>query len=181
VAKNREVPRLFSVLLQHPRLFWGWLRFASQLMPGGTLDRVDTELTILRVAWNCRCRYEWGQHVLIALAVGVLPEQIVRVALGPQAEGWSPRHAAMLRAADEQFACGVVGDATWRELEAHYAQKQLLELLLLIGHYQMLAGFIHSLGLTLEPDVEQALAHAPIHDGPMPDAERTGVSVDDIR
>jgi hypothetical protein len=48
-------PRLFELLLQHHRLFWPWLRFAARLMPFGSLDRRDTELTILRVGWGSMC------------------------------------------------------------------------------------------------------------------------------
>jgi hypothetical protein len=39
----------------------------------------------------------------------------------------------------------------------------MIEIPMLIGHYQMLAGLINSVGLALEPEVEEALARAPIH------------------
>jgi hypothetical protein len=51
------VPDVFLLLLRHPHPFWAWLRFASKLMPFGTLDRRDAELVILRVAWNCSHRF----------------------------------------------------------------------------------------------------------------------------
>ena len=35
-------------------------------MPLGSLPRLDTELVILRVAWQCGSAYEWHQHVRIA-------------------------------------------------------------------------------------------------------------------
>ncbi|WP_320821269.1 hypothetical protein [Thalassolituus sp.] len=39
------------------RLLRGMLGFASKLMPFGELDRRDTKLAILRVAWLCRSSY----------------------------------------------------------------------------------------------------------------------------
>ena len=83
-----ELPVLFAVLMRHRSLYWSWLRFAGKLMPGGTLDRRDSELVILRVAWNCRCRYEWGQHVIIGLQAGLRAEDIARIAHEPDAAGW---------------------------------------------------------------------------------------------
>ena len=47
-------PNIFTTLGQHPRLFRAWLRYSAHLMPFGQLPRRDTELVILRVAWQCR-------------------------------------------------------------------------------------------------------------------------------
>ena len=45
---------IFTTLGQHPRLFRAWLRYSAHLMPFGQLPRRDSELVILRVAWQCR-------------------------------------------------------------------------------------------------------------------------------
>ena len=161
---TEETPRIFLLLLRHRRLFWPWLRFASRLMPFGTLDRRDAELVILRVGWNCRCRYEWGQHVTIALRAGLSAAEIRRVAEGPDAAGWSPRQTALLRATDEIHQGRVIGAATWDALSAHFGERQRLELGMLIGHYEMLAGVLNTIGLALESEAESQLAAAPIHD-----------------
>jgi alkylhydroperoxidase/carboxymuconolactone decarboxylase family protein YurZ len=68
-------PSIFTTLGQHPRLFRAWLRYSAQLMPFGHLPRRDSELVILRVAWECRSAYEWHQHVPIALRVGLTPDE----------------------------------------------------------------------------------------------------------
>lgn len=162
-SANRQLPVLFATLLRHRRLFYAWLRFASRLMPGGSLERRDAELVILRVGWTSRCRYEWGQHVAIGLASGLQAGEIARVALGPQAAGWQPRQQALLQAVDELHLEHAIRTATWQALCTHFREAQLIELTLLAGHYRMLAGAINSLGLALEPDVEDALARAPIH------------------
>jgi alkylhydroperoxidase family enzyme len=168
-AKRRvgmaRIPDVFLLLMRNRRLFRPWLRFASQLMPNGTLDRRDAELVILRVGWNCRSRYEWGQHVIIGQRAGLSTDEIARVALGPAAPGWSPRQAALLQAADELHRDRVIGEATWARLAADYDAAQLIEVGMLVGHYEMLAGVLNSARLALEPEVEERLAAAAIHGG----------------
>ncbi len=159
------VPDVFLLLMRHKTLFQPWLRFASRLMPYGTLDRRDAELVILRVGWNARCRYEWGQHVVIGLRAGLSADEIARVAQGPGAGGWTPRQDALLQAADELHATRVVSPATWQRLAEHFREHQLIEIGMLVGHYQMLAGVLNSVGLALEPQVEALLAEAGIPHG----------------
>ena len=160
---SAQVPDIFLLLLRHPRLFWPWLRFASRLMPYGSIGRREAELVILRVGWNCRCRYEWGQHVQIGLREGLEPGQVTRIALGPQAPGWTPCESALLQAADDIHRHRTIAPQTWERLRAHYGERQTMEAILLIGHYEMLAGFLNSTGLALEPAAEAQLAAAPIH------------------
>lgn len=155
---------LFLMMMRNFRLFFAWLGFARKLMPYGEIPRRDTELVILRVAWNCRCRYEWGQHVDIGLRAGVSVEDIVRVHKGADAPGWEPRLRALMRACDEFHHQRMVTDQTWAELEDHYDTPRLLEVLMLIGQYEGLAGVLNSTGLPLDMDLEKILASAPIHD-----------------
>jgi alkylhydroperoxidase family enzyme len=143
-------PNLFTTLGRHRRLFRRWLRFAGSLMPGGRLPRVDTELVILRVAHNCDCVYEWGHHVHLGGRAGLTDEDIERVRRGPEDDGWSPRRSVMLRAVDELHEARDITDATWSELRDHFDEKDLVELCLLVGHYEMLAMTINSLGI--QPD-----------------------------
>lgn len=158
-----KVPDVFLLLMRNRRLFQPWLRFASRLMPGGSLDRKDSELVILRVGWNCRSRYEWGQHVIIGQRAGLTPLEIARVAQGPSARGWSERQAALLQAADELHRDRAIGAQTWTRLAADYSPAQLIEIGMLVGHYEMLAGVLNSVGLALEPPAEAMLAAADIH------------------
>jgi alkylhydroperoxidase family enzyme len=158
-----KVPDVFLLLMRNRRLFRPWLRFAARLMPGGTLERKDSELVILRVGWNCRSRYEWGQHVIIGQREGLTPQEIARVTAGPGAAGWSPRQSALLQAADDLHRDRVISPATWQRLAQHFSDAQLIEIGMLVGHYEMLAGVLNSVGLALEPPAEARLAAAEIH------------------
>jgi AhpD family alkylhydroperoxidase len=143
-------PNIFRTLARHGRLFVPWLLFAGRLMPGGILPRRDTELVILRVAHNCRCRYEWDHHIRLGRKAGLREEEIDRIAEGPVAAAWSERDEILLRAADELHADRFISDGTWARLGEFLEHRELIELCMLVGHYEMLAGTISSTGIQPE-------------------------------
>jgi AhpD family alkylhydroperoxidase len=151
-------PHLFTTLARHRRLFRRWLRFAGGLMPGGKLPRADSELVILRVAHNCGCLYEWEHHERIAPTTGLSAEDVARVRDGAEAEGWSKRQELLLRAADELHAERTIQSALWAELSGILSEVELIELCMLVGHYEMLAMTLNA--LRVQPDV--------LPDGPPP-------------
>lgn len=154
---NLDATNLWLMMMHNMRLLQGYVAFARRLMPFGELPRQDTELVILRVAWNCRSRYEWGQHVDIGMRVGLQPEQIARIAQGPDAPGWEHRQVALLRAADEFHHERMISESTWQMLAGFLDQRLLLELLMLIGFYEGLAGALNSAGLPLDAAPERLL------------------------
>ncbi len=143
-------PNVFTTLARHRGLFRKWLVFAGGLMPGGTLPRIDTELLILRVAHLAGSDYEWQHHEALGRRVGLSDREIAAARTGPAAEGISRRQAALLRAADELHAHRRVGDAAYAELAEHLDAVGIIELCLLVGHYEMLAMTLNTLGV--EPD-----------------------------
>ncbi len=144
-------PNIFTTLARHRSLFRAWLRFAAALMPRGTLPRADTELVILRVAHNCACDYEWGHHERIAPRVGLQAAQVEAVRTG--AEAFSGRQAVLIQAADELHQNRVISDELWEQLRAELAEVELIELCMLIGHYEMLAMTLNS--LRVQPEVRR--------------------------
>ncbi|AKH86022.1 4-carboxymuconolactone decarboxylase [Streptomyces sp. CNQ-509] len=150
VAGTRP-PALFLVLGRHRRLFRGWLRFAGRLMPRGTLPRRETELVILRVAHLCDCAYEFEHHRRLGRRAGLTPADVARVEAGPGAEGWTEREGALLAAVDALHHDRDLDDALWRRLRTHLDEQGAIELLLLAGHYEMLATTIAALRLAPDP------------------------------
>jgi alkylhydroperoxidase family enzyme len=144
-------PNVFTTLGRHPRLFRAWLRYSAQLMPLGRLPRRDTELVILRVAWQCRSAYEWRQHVSLALRVGLTPDEIAGVPGESPSGAFTERQRTLLAVCDEMLARRALSDATWNAVRARLGDRETIELCLLVGHYQGLASTLGALGIQIEP------------------------------
>jgi AhpD family alkylhydroperoxidase len=145
-----EPPAIFTTLGRGRGLFWGWLHFAGKLMPGGTLPRRQTELVILRVAALRECAYEFEHHVLLGRRAGVTAEDVERVRAGSAAAGWSDAEQLLMEVAEELVTTKDLADATWGRLLGAYGDRGALEVVQLIGHYDMLATTL--LTLRLSPD-----------------------------
>ena len=145
-----EPPAVFLTLGRHRRLFWGWLLFAGSLMPGGRLPRRQTELVILRVATLSGNEYELTQHRRLGRRAGLTAEEVARVADGPDAAGWGARERLLLRVTDELHASADLSDSTWAELRAALDERECIELVMLVGHYTMLATTLTT--LRVRPD-----------------------------
>jgi 4-carboxymuconolactone decarboxylase len=153
---RNEVPDVFKLLQINKRLFWPWLYFASKLMPYGKLLGRERELIILRVAWLCRCRYEWGQHIDVGFKNGLTDKDVVNVSVGCAAFE-NEKEKALLSACDELISNQLISENTWEVLSKLYSEKLLIEILMLVGNYQMLAGFLNSIGLQLEASIEKVV------------------------
>jgi alkylhydroperoxidase family enzyme len=137
---------IMRTLVRHPALFQRWTPFLDGLLNGSLPDR-DRELLVLRTAWNCRCEYEWGQHVVVGRKVGLADEEIGRVMEPGSEADWEPGDRLLLQAADELHRDFRVSDATWDRLAVQYDESQLIELVMVVGHYQMIAMVLLSLAV----------------------------------
>jgi 4-carboxymuconolactone decarboxylase len=150
-----------------PELFRRWLGFGGALL-SGTLPGRLRELVILRTASRFGGGYEWAHHIELAEAQGVTTAELTALARrdDPAEDesaslGWTPLELAALRAVDETAAAGAVSDATWEALEGGLSESELIELLMLIGHYQMLTGVLGSLRVQLEPSARAVARRVP--------------------
>lgn len=150
-----QLPAIFPVFHINPRLFWAWLFFASRLMPFGRLAASSREKLILRTAWNCRSRYEWGQHVELALKHGVSDTDIMLLATAPQS--MCDDDALLMQACDDICRQRLISEATWSALAQRYSQPRLIEIMILVGHYEMVAGLLINSGIELEETIEAQL------------------------
>ena len=130
---------IFATLAHHPKLMKRWLVFGNHVLAKNTLGARDRELLILRTGWNCRAPYEWGQHVAVARGAGVTDEEITRVTEGPDADGWAPRDALLVRAADELHGEQTLSDTTYNALAQHYDERELLDIVFTVGQYHLVS------------------------------------------
>lgn len=148
-----EIPNIFPVININRRVFWGWLFFASRLMPFGRLPAKTREKVILRVAWNCRSFYEWAQHLEIAQREGVTDDEIL-MGTKPLAEITDQYMRSLYAACDAMCAKELIAEEDWQTLAQQHSEKELIELLTLIGHYEMVAGILINANVPIEPSIE---------------------------
>jgi alkylhydroperoxidase family enzyme len=147
------MPNVLATLMHHPALAGPFLVYNNVLLRTPALGHRQRELLILRVAWRTNAPYEWVQHVRIATGLGVTPEEIEAIETGPDAEIWSSLEADLLVAADQLIDRYRIRDDTWTRLAKQLDERQLVELVFVVGTYTGLAMAFNSFGLQLDPDL----------------------------
>jgi alkylhydroperoxidase family enzyme len=141
---------LFRTVARNPRVL-------QRMMAGGLLDRGSIslrsrELMILRTVARCDAEYEWGVHVAIyGEKAGWTPAELRSTVHGTAADAcWSPEDRLVLRLADQLHDTSRVDDALWADAAAHFAEDQLVELVMLAGLYHAVAYLINATGVQHE-------------------------------
>jgi alkylhydroperoxidase family enzyme len=137
--------------------FEPWLRFGAALLRDLQLDPVLRELAILRVAaLTPGAEYEWVQHAAIAREVGVSRDQIEAVRTGASLSG----DAGLIVGFTEQVVREAApDDATFAAISERFSPREIVELLLVIGQYMMLARVMATAQIDIDlPTSLEALA-----------------------
>lgn len=142
-----------GVIVRHPELAKAFLTFNCYVATRSSLSRRDRELLILRLSWQRRAEYEYIQHVVLGRRAGLSDEEIARIQQGPEAPGWVPLDADLLRAVDELCADAGIHADTWARLATQLTQEQLMDLVFVVGCYEVLAMAFKSFAVPLEAGV----------------------------
>ncbi len=144
---------VLGTLARHPTLAQAFHTFNGHVLFTTTLSPRQRELLVLRVAAVRDAAYEWRQHVVLAADAGLSPEEVARIAEGPEASGWSPIDRAMLRAVDELVGDAMVTDATWAVLAGELEVEQLMDVVFTVGAYDVLAMAFRTFGVPIDDDL----------------------------
>ena len=115
----------------------------------------DRALLVLRTAWLTGSEYLWAHRAGLALQEGLTPADLVRIARGPNADGWSAFDRLLLLAADEMHVDSFISDATWAGLSERYNTAQMIDTIDTAGALTMHAGAANSLGVQIEAGVTE--------------------------
>lgn len=124
------------------------------------LDPRFREILILRTGWDAQAEYEWAQHVG---SVGRAREKgldPVKIAQGPDADGWTPFERTLLQAADELFTDSTISDRTWRALAERFDTTMLMNATITAANYRMVSMALNALGVQIDPGDERFPAGA---------------------
>jgi 4-carboxymuconolactone decarboxylase len=143
-----------GTMLRHPALAKAFLTFNNHIAVASTVSKRIRELLILRISWLRREEYEFVQHLVLGARAGLTEAELERVQLGPDAPGWDPGDADLVRAVDELHVHACIQDETWARLSARFDTAQLLDIIFAVGCYEVLAMVFKTCRIPLEPGVE---------------------------
>ncbi|MFT3929241.1 MAG: carboxymuconolactone decarboxylase family protein [Spongiibacteraceae bacterium] len=145
-----DIPEMVVTLLGcDADLYERMAAVSVQLLAKSTLPKRDFELVVLRTDWLCQSPYNWGEHVRIAKKFGITSAEIESITQGSTAANWSEHERALLKAAEELHEDAMLSDATWSVLAKTFSEKQLFELIVLIGQFTLVTYVQNSLRLRL--------------------------------
>ena len=86
---------------------------------------------------------------------GITADEIAAVARATDADTWTPLEADLLAATDQLVDHYRVDDDTWARLAEQLDERQLVELVFVVGTYTGLAMAFNSFGLQLDPELQE--------------------------
>ncbi|KAK0103338.1 hypothetical protein ONS95_005364 [Cadophora gregata] len=143
-------------LLHSPTVANGWNSFLGSIRNETTLPAAIREILICRVAVINGARYEWDDHAPLAIQAGLSIEAMdllkrrdlenvdraQRVRAGLADKDW-----AALLLADEMTQNVKVRRETFSELQKHFGERELVEIIATISCYNCVSRFIVALDI----------------------------------
>jgi 4-carboxymuconolactone decarboxylase len=144
---------LFRTLGVHAELAARMRPLGAGILGHGLVEPRLREVMIHRTCALCGAEYEWGVHaVAFGRPLGFTDEQLAETVDGDAADdSWSGAELAVYRLADELHVTGDISDLLFAELERHFDQRQILELVVTSGWYHTISFVIKAARVELEP------------------------------
>lgn len=131
-------------------VFHNFSRLGNALLRHGKLNPRLREIVILRTAKLSGSVYEWTQHVPIAKAAGVTDDQVAAIENWESTGCFSELDRLVLRFTDE-VARNVKGSRqTLDELKKHLGAGEIVELIMAVGFWGMVARVLETTEVDLE-------------------------------
>ena len=141
---------VYRLLGRNPAVLEGFREYFGTVWSEAGLDAHEREVVILATARAADSRYEWHQHVRVALDEGMSAETVLAIARG-EPDRLSDQHAA-LREYVTAFVAGDVDGAIHARLADHYDEATVLGIATLAGNYLGLAHVLDALDVDLEAE-----------------------------
>ncbi|HST55517.1 MAG TPA: carboxymuconolactone decarboxylase family protein [Solirubrobacteraceae bacterium] len=148
-----EPLRLFRTLAVHHELASRMRPLGAAILRHGLIDPRERELMIHRTCARTGAEYEWGVHALaFGAPLGLSDAQLAATVNATHEHPvWSAHDALLIRLADELHDTCRVSEQLWASLAQHYTDAQLLELLVIAGHYRVISYVVNAVRIEPEP------------------------------
>jgi 4-carboxymuconolactone decarboxylase len=145
IHKRGKITPLYQYLLNSPEMAQGWEEFLSAVRQRNSLPPDLRELIILRVAVLNHAPYEFAAHVEHAQNAGVSDEKIQAVKVHSISPIFTQREQLVLELADTMTQHIDVPEPLFERIAQHYKGKELLDLCITIGAYNMVSRVLVAL------------------------------------
>lgn len=143
---------VYRMLLHSPGVTQAWMGLIDAIRSTAILDGRAREIAIIRVANINNSAYEKRQHVpRHALANGLTLEDCQSIADWPESGGLTKRDNAILHYTDAVTRDVHVSDKVFDLLRPHFTPREIVELTVIIGIYNMHCRVIEPLEIDVEP------------------------------
>ena len=151
-GRRGRMINIYRMLLNSPPLAESWFNHSNAVRWRTTLDGRLREIVIIRMGHLARCDYVLRQHVpSLALADGLTMEECDALADWRETKFFDPRERAVLAYTEAMTRNIAVADDIFAAVKSHFNDRQIVELTVLIGTYNMNARVLRALELDLEP------------------------------
>ena len=151
-GRRGKLINIYRMLLNAPPLAESWFNHSNTIRWKTTLDGRLREIVIIRMAHLTGSDYVLRQHVPgLALADGLSLEECDALADWRASKFFSAAERAALAYADTMTRDIAVPDLVFAEVQRHFNAREIVELTVLVGSYNMNARVMQALRLDLEP------------------------------
>ncbi|MFJ4686714.1 carboxymuconolactone decarboxylase family protein [Streptomyces sp. NPDC088789] len=153
VVSRLPVPlNVFKMLSHAPNLVGPTADLGLILLTGSSLSPSTRELVIMAVAAETECAYMAVQHTPIALDAGVTRTQLDAISAGHHGgEYFDEAEISALTVASSLLLSRTIEIDVFEAARIRYPERQLTELIMLVGYYVMVAGLLNGTAVDIDP------------------------------
>ncbi len=151
-ARGGRLINIYRLMLHSPALASAWFDLNQAVRYGTEIDGQCRELAVIRVAILNNVEYVIRAHgPAYALKEGLTPEQVAALSDWQPSDLFDEKQRALLAYTDAVTRDLDVPDAVFAEVRQQFSERQVVELTMLIGAYNMLTRFLKALKVDPEP------------------------------
>jgi alkylhydroperoxidase family enzyme len=151
-ARGGRLINIYRLMLHSPALANAWFDLNQAVRYGTEIDGQSRELAVIRVAILNGVEYVQRAHgPAYALQEGLTPEQVAALSDWRGSQLFNAQQRALLAYTDAMTENIEVTDDVFDNARQHFSERQIVELTLLIGAYNMLTRFLKALKVDPEP------------------------------
>jgi 4-carboxymuconolactone decarboxylase len=150
-GRRGELINVYRLLLHSPELALGWFELLNAVRFKTGIDDITREIVIIRVAILNDVRYVINQHVpKLALDAGLTLAQCAAIRAWQSSDAFSSAQRAVLAYTDAMTVDIRVPEAVYAAAAAFYDERQMVELSVLVGAYNMHTRVLQALDIDPE-------------------------------